>query len=113
MRTFAAIPAFLLLFAGCATHRQRQAFTYTEPIVISFTSLEPTNDYCIASFLITNVSEAPFWFDSLSSGDPIYCVEWKGHFYGLPIPQNGDECTGGGGAKLLPAGHARSFRVVL
>src|SRR5207245_2184401 len=107
------VSVLLLVIAGCAVHHHPALFIYSAPVTVSFSSLQPSNSYCTAKFIITNVSTDPFWFDSLHSGDPIYCVEWKGHFYGLPIPQEAEECTGGGGAGVLDAGQSRAFSVVV
>ncbi len=110
------LATFLLLLGlafGCASRREVGSYVYSDPVVVTVTSLRPTNDYCVASVAITNVSESPVWFDGWDAHHPVYSFEWKGRYYDVPSPPDEDSCIGGGNPfKLLP-GQACSFPIII
>jgi hypothetical protein len=110
MRTLAALLTLLLVAIGCATDRRPVASTHSDPVDVVLSGLSSTNGHSVATFLVTNVSTEPFWLDAASNGEPIFWLQWKGHFCDLERPMN-EQCIGA--ARLLAAGHSQSFQVVL
>jgi len=113
MRVPVAI-AVLLLVYGCAAHRGAQtAYNYEAPVAVSLTNLHHTNDCCIATVVVTNVSDSPVWLEDMAIDEPAVSVEWKELYYGVPWKVNGSGCTGGGEPRELTPGKSCSFPVEL
>jgi hypothetical protein len=103
--------ALVILVAGCATKHEPGSYVYRAPVVVTVTGLSPTNGYCVASVAVTNVSEFAVWFDGWDARHPVYSLEWKGRYYGVPIPPDEGSCVGGGDPCKLPPGQSCSFTI--
>jgi len=106
-----AMVAPLILVCGCASHRERVAFVYKEPLNIEFVGLQPTNNSYVAFFIATNSSDSLVRIEQAGAGVPVHSLEWKGHYYGLPMKLNEDTCTSGGLTFKLAPRNSYSFSV--
>jgi hypothetical protein len=100
------------LLGGCMAHRAQIDYVYKVPVAVLFESLCITNDSCIAAFKVTNLSESSVWFEDLATNLPVYSVQWKGHYYGLPEKPD-DSCCGASPARKMKAGESIRFDVPL
>lgn len=97
--------SLIVLAAGCAGHRQQEAYRYSPPVVVAVKSLQRSNDSFVAFCVMTNVSKEPMWFDGEGMQHPAYTIEYKSRPVFEPVMSDGlfwgD--TGLGRYKLAPA----------
>jgi hypothetical protein len=103
----------VLLMLGCASHRHEQSYIYTPPVVITFKSLQHTNNYSFAVFTMSNVSSESMWYDGEDKQHPACCLEYKSISYSGHSP-GGDGLWGdaGLGRYELTPGQSCEFKVI-
>ena len=103
--TFAVL-LFVLVAVGCSVPHP-QISQYSPPVVINLEQMVVTNEYCLASFELKNITDQRLWFHGFEqqekTGYPLYVLQYKRLTGGWEEIDNGwFSGTGIGSCKLLP-----------